>query len=71
MTLDRNDESPYSKFSTRLGRVHTNRLESSPIQSSQTHKDAEMTLWLTAAAAAVRTHQQGTVVSCFIFVRLQ
>ena len=30
-----------------LGCVHTNRVESSPIQSSQTHKDAAVTLWLT------------------------
>jgi len=30
-----------------LGCVHTNRVESSPIQSSQTHKDAVVTLWLT------------------------
>jgi len=27
--------------------VHTNRVESSPVQSSQTHKDAAVTLWLT------------------------
>jgi hypothetical protein len=27
--------------------VHTNRVESSPIQLSQTHKDAAVTLWLT------------------------
>jgi len=30
-----------------LGCVHTNRFESSPIQSGQTHKDAAVTLWLT------------------------
>ena len=30
-----------------LGCVHTNRVESSPIQSSQTNKDAAVTLWLT------------------------
>ena len=29
------------------GCVHTNRVESSPIQSSQTHKDAAGPLWLT------------------------
>ena len=31
----------------RLGCVHTNRVESSPIQSIQTHEDAAETLWLT------------------------
>ena len=46
-----------------LGCVHTNRVESSPIQSSQTHKDAAGPLWLTMAAAAVRTHQQSRVES--------
>ena len=30
-----------------LGCVHTNKAKSSPIQSSQTHKDASVTLWLT------------------------
>jgi len=29
------------------GCVHTNRVESSPIQSSQTHEDAAETLWIT------------------------
>ena len=46
MTLERNDEFPYSEFSRRLGCVHTNRVESSPIQSIPTHKGAEVTLWL-------------------------
>jgi len=52
----------------------------SPIQSSQSHRDAAVTLWLTMAAAAVRTHRQSRVQShescrvksldaaCFIFV---
>ena len=30
-----------------IGCIHTNRVESSPIQSSQTHKDVAVTLWLT------------------------
>jgi hypothetical protein len=30
-----------------LGCVHTDRVESSPIHSGQTHKDAAVTLWLT------------------------
>jgi len=32
---------------SQLGCVHTNRVEVSPIQSSQTHKDTAVTLWLT------------------------
>jgi len=35
----------------------------SPIQSSQSHKDSAVTLWLTMAAAAVRTHRQSRVES--------
>ena len=46
-----------------LGCVHTNRVGSSPIQCSQTHKDAAVTGLLTMAAAAVRTHQQSPVES--------
>ena len=46
------------------GCVHTNRVKSIPIQSSQTHKDAAVTLWLTFnGRCAVHTHQQSRVES--------
>ena len=66
-----------------LGCVHTNRVESSPIQSSQTHKDAAVTLWLTfngrrssaytpAESSPVQSHESCRVKSldaaCSIFV---
>ena len=35
------------RITWQLGCVHTNRVELTPIQSSQTHKDAAVTLWLT------------------------
>jgi hypothetical protein len=65
------------------GCVHTNRVESSPIQSSQTHKGAAVTLWLTyndrhgraytpAESSRVQSHKSCRVKSfdavCFIFV---
>jgi hypothetical protein len=43
---------------SQLGCVRTNRVESSPIQPNQIHKDTTVTLWLTMATAAVHTHQQ-------------
>ena len=46
-----------------LGCVRTNRVESSPIQSSQTQKDAAFCGLLTMAVEAVRTHQQSRVES--------
>ena len=57
------DKFNVAKISYSLGCVDTNRIESSPIQSSQTHKDLAVTLWLTMAAAAVRTQQQRRVES--------
>jgi len=72
---------PYSL--TPLGCVHTNRFESSPVQSSQTHKDAAVTLWLTfnghrgsvytpAESSRVQSHESCQVKSldaaCSIFV---
>ena len=68
MTLERNDEFPYSEFSTRLGCVHTkqSRVQFSTVRLTKTRK------WLcglpTTAAAAAPTQQQGRVAVCFIFV---
>ena len=68
---------------THIGCVHTNRVESSPIQSSQTHKDAVVTPWLTfngrrgsaytpAESSRVQSHESCRVKSldaaCSIFV---
>ena len=41
--------------------IHNNRVESNPLQSSQTYKDAAVTLLLAMAVATVRTHQQRRV----------
>jgi hypothetical protein len=66
-----------------LGCVHTNRVESSPIQSSQIHEDSAETLWLAyndsrgsaytpAESSRVESHESCRVKSrdaaCFIFV---
>ena len=68
------------------GCVHTNRVDSSPVQSSQTHKDAAVCLWLTyngrrgraytpAESSWVESHESCRVKSldaaCLIFVRIQ
>ena len=71
MTLERNGEFPCSEFSTRFGCVHTNRVESGRVQFSPvilTKTWKRLCGLPTTAAAAVRTHQQGRVAACSIFV---